>query len=67
MLNHLSINNKLIKFQFITNLLSSAGTYVLQLGTGVITNATGFAISTLTTIMLSIYFLKDKEILISSI
>jgi len=52
---------------FITNLLSTAGTYVLQLGTGVITNATGFAISTLTTIMLSIYFLKDKEILISSI
>ena len=52
---------------FITNLLSTLGTYVLQLGTGVITNATGFAISTLTTIMLSIYFLKDKEILISSI
>lgn len=52
---------------FITNLLSTAGTYVLQLGTGVITNATGFAISTLTTIMLSIYFLKDKEVLISSI
>lgn len=52
---------------FITNLLTTAGTYVLQLGTGVITNATGFAISTLTTIMLSIYFLKDKEILISSI
>ena len=52
---------------FITNLLSTAGTYVLQLGTGVITNATGFAISTLTTIMLSIYFLKDKEVLIGSL
>ena len=40
---------------------------MLQLGTGVITNATGFAISTLTTIMLSIYFLKDKEVLIGSL
>ncbi len=52
---------------FITNLLSTVGTYVLQLGTGVITNVTGFAISTLTTIILSIYFLKDKEILIKSL
>ncbi len=51
---------------FITNLLSTIGTHVLQLGTGVITNVTGFAISTLTTIILSIYFLKDKEILIDS-
>lgn len=52
---------------FVTNLLSSAGTYALQLGTGVITNVTGFAISTLTTIILSIYFLKDKEVLIDSL
>ena len=40
---------------------------MLQLGTGVITNVTGFAISTLTTIILSIYFLKDKEVLINSL
>ena len=52
---------------FITNLLSAIGTQILQLGTGVITNVTGFAISTLTTIILSIYFLKDKEILINSV
>ena len=52
---------------FITNLLSTIGTQILQLGTGVITNVTGFAISTLTTIILSIYFLKDKEILINSV
>ncbi len=52
---------------FITNLLSTIGTQILQLGTGVITNVTGFAISTLTTIILSIYFLKDKEILINSL
>ena len=52
---------------FVTNLLSSVGTYALQLGTGVITNVTGFAISTLTTIILSIYFLKDKEVLIDSL
>ncbi len=52
---------------FVTHFLSSLGTYVLQLGTGVITNVTGFAISTLTTIILSIYFLKDKEILINSV
>lgn len=52
---------------FITNLLSMIGTQILQLGTGVITNVTGFAISTLTTIILSIYFLKDKEILINSV
>ena len=52
---------------FVTNLLSSAGTYALQLGTGVITNVTGFAISTLTTIILSIYFLKHKEVLIDSL
>ena len=52
---------------FITNLLSAIGTQILQLGTGVIKNVTGFAISTLTTIILSIYFLKDKEILINSV
>ena len=52
---------------FITNLLSAIGTQILQLGTGVITNVTGFAISTLTTIILSIYFLKEKESLINSV
>ena len=52
---------------FVTNVLGSIGSYMLQLGTGVITNVTGFAISTLTTVILSIYFLKDKEILIRSV
>lgn len=51
----------------VTNILSSLGTYALQVGTGVITNVTSFAISTLTTIILSVYFLKDKEVLIDSI
>ena len=46
---------------FITNLLSTAGTYVLQLGTGVITNATGFAISTLTTIQVIIKNLEKVK------
>ncbi len=51
----------------VTNILSSLGTHALQVGTGVITNVTGFAISTLTTIILSVYFLKDKEVLIDSL
>lgn len=52
---------------FVTEFLNNAGTQILQIGTGVITNVTGFIISTLTTIVLSVYFLKDKEILIASV
>ena len=51
----------------ITNLLSYIATQILQFGTGMITNMTGFIISVLTTIILSIYFLKDKETLTRSV
>lgn len=51
----------------ITNLLSYIATQILQFGTGMITNMTGFIISVLTTIILSIYFLKDKETLTTSV
>ena len=51
----------------VTSLLTMIATQVLQFGTGMITNMTGFIISVLTTIILSIYFLKDKEKLTSSI
>lgn len=51
----------------ITNLLSYIATQALQFGTGMITNMTGFIISVLTTIILSIYFLKDKEKLTASV
>lgn len=51
----------------VTNLLTAVATQVLQFGTGMITNMTGFIISVLTTVILSIYFLKDKEKLTSSI
>lgn len=51
----------------VTSLVTMIATQVLQFGTGMITNMTGFIISVLTTIILSIYFLKDKEKLTSSI
>ena len=51
----------------ITNLLNYIATQILQFGTGMITNMTGFIISVLTTIILSIYFLKDKETLTRSV
>lgn len=51
----------------VTSLLTMIATQILQFGTGMITNMTGFIISVLTTIILSIYFLKDKEKLTSSI
>lgn len=51
----------------VTNLLTTIATQVLQFGTGMITNMTGFIISVLTTVILSIYFLKDKEKLTGSV
>lgn len=51
----------------VTNLLTTLATQILQFGTGMITNMTGFIISVLTTVILSIYFLKDKEKLIGSV
>ncbi len=51
----------------VTNLLTTVATQVLQFGTGMVTNMTGFIISVLTTVILSIYFLKDKEKLTGSV
>ena len=48
---------------FLTNFLKSLVGNALSVGTGVVTNVTGFVINTIATIILTFYFLKDKEII----
>ena len=52
---------------FLTNLLKGLLTNALNIGTGVVTNLTGLVINTLATIILTFYFLKDKETLTRSV
>lgn len=52
---------------FLTNLLKGLLTNALSIGTGVVSNLTGFLINTLATIILTFYFLKDKETIFAGI
>ena len=52
---------------FLTNLLKGLLTNALNIGTGVVTNLTGLVINTLATIILTFYFLKDKETIFAGI
>lgn len=45
----------------LTNFLKTLGRNLLSVGTGVVTNLTGLVINTIATIILTFYFLKDKE------
>lgn len=51
----------------LTNFLRSLVGNALSIGTGVVTNITGFVINTIATIILTFYFLKDKEIIFAGI
>ena len=52
---------------FLTNFLKSLVGNALSVGTGVVTNVTGFVINTIATIILTFYFLKDKETIFAGI
>lgn len=52
---------------FLTNFLRSQAGNALSVGTGVVTNVTVFVINTIATIILTFYFLKDKEIIFAGI
>lgn len=52
---------------FLTNLLKDLLTNALSIGTGVVSNLTELVINTLATIILTFYFLKDKETIFAGI
>lgn len=67
--NSLSITHEQIQefTLFITNFLKDFLASALSIGTGVVTNLTGLVINVLATIILTFYFLKDKETIFAGI